>query len=46
MQATLPDLIHSLVGRLKGKVVVMNSPGDFERGIEQIEHAGPLSPSR
>jgi hypothetical protein len=46
MQATLPDLIHSLVGRLKGKVVVMNSPGDFEKGIQQIEHAGPLSPPR
>jgi hypothetical protein len=46
MQAPLPDLIHSLVGRLKGKVVVMNSPGDFEKGIEQIERAGPVSPPR
>lgn len=39
MQATLPDLIHSLVSRLKGKVVVMHSPGDFHKGIEQIERA-------
>jgi hypothetical protein len=39
MQASLPDLIHSLVSRMKGKVVVMHSPGDFERGIEQIERA-------
>jgi hypothetical protein len=46
MQATLPDLIHSLVSRLKGKVVVVNSPGDFEKGIQQIEHAGPLSQPR
>jgi hypothetical protein len=46
MQATLPDLIHSLVSRLKGKVVVMNSPGDFEKGIQQIEHAGVLSQAR
>jgi hypothetical protein len=46
MQATLPDLIHSLVSRQKGKVVVMNSPGDFEKGIQQIEHAGPLSQPR
>ena len=46
MQSVLPDLIHSLVGRLKGKVVVMSSPGDFEKGIQQIEHAGPLFPSR
>jgi hypothetical protein len=46
MQSTLPDLIHSMVSRLKGKVVVMTSPGDFERGIQEIEHAGPLSPTR
>jgi hypothetical protein len=46
MQATLPDLIHSLVTRLRGKVVVMHSPGDFEKGIQQVEHAGPLSPAR
>jgi hypothetical protein len=46
MQSTLPDLIHSLVSRLKGKVVVMNSPGDFEKGIQQIEHAGQLSQAR
>jgi hypothetical protein len=39
MQATLPDLIHSMVSKLRGKVVVMSSPGDFERGIEQIERA-------
>ena len=46
MQSTLPDLIHSLVSRLKGKVVVMNSPGDFEKGIQQIEHGGAGSPAR
>jgi hypothetical protein len=46
MQATLPDLIHSLVSHLKGKVIVMNSPGDFEKGIRQIELAGPLDRPR
>ena len=46
MQATLPDLIHSLVSGLKGKVVVMNSPGDFEKGIQQIEHTGTHASAR
>lgn len=46
MQSVLPDLIHSLVGRLKGKVIIMSSPRDFEKGIQQIEHSGPLSPPR
>lgn len=46
MQSTLPDLIHSLVSRLKGKVVVMSSPGDFEKGIQQIERAGPAAQPR
>lgn len=38
MQATLPDIIHSAVSRLKGKTVVIHSPGDFARGIDQVEH--------
>jgi hypothetical protein len=38
MQSTLPDIIHSAVSRLKGKTVVIHSPGDFAKGIEQVEH--------
>jgi hypothetical protein len=40
MQATLPDLIHSAVSRLKGKTVVMHTPAEFEKAIQQIERPG------
>jgi hypothetical protein len=39
MQAVLPDLIHSLVSKLKGKTVVMHTPAEFEKGIQQVERA-------
>jgi hypothetical protein len=40
MQAVLPDLIHSVVSKLKGKTVIMHTPADFEKGIQQVERAG------
>ena len=39
MQAMLPDLIHSVVSKLKGKTVVMHTPAEFEKGIQQVERA-------
>jgi hypothetical protein len=38
MQATVPDVIHRAVQKMKGKVVVIHSPGDFAKGIDQVEH--------
>jgi hypothetical protein len=38
MQATFPDVIHSAVSKLKGKTVIIHSPGDFAKGIDQVEH--------
>ncbi len=35
--ASLPDVIHSAVAKLKGKTVVIHSPGDFAKGIDQVE---------
>jgi len=37
MQSTIPDVIHSAVSRLKGKTVIIHSPGDFAKGIDQVE---------
>jgi hypothetical protein len=37
MEATLPDVIHSAVSRLKGKTLIIHTPGDFAKGIEQVE---------
>lgn len=37
MQSTFPDVIHSTVSRLKGKTVIIHSPGDFAKGIYQVE---------
>jgi hypothetical protein len=37
LQSSLPDVIHSAVSKLKGKVVVISSPGDFAKGIAQLE---------
>jgi hypothetical protein len=37
MQATLPDTIHMAVSKLKGKTVIIHSPGDFAKGIDQVE---------
>jgi hypothetical protein len=38
MQSTFPDVIHSAVSRLKGKTVIIHSPGDFAKGIAQVEN--------
>jgi hypothetical protein len=38
MESTLPDVIHSAVSKLKGKTVVIHTPGDFAKGIYQVEH--------
>jgi hypothetical protein len=35
--ATFPDVITRAVGKLKGKTVVIRSPGDFAKAIEQVE---------
>jgi hypothetical protein len=37
MESTLPDVIHSAVSKMKGKTVVIHSPGDFAKGIDQME---------
>jgi hypothetical protein len=37
MEATLPDVIHSAVSRLKGKTLIIHTPGDFAKGIDQVE---------
>jgi hypothetical protein len=38
MQATVPDVIHRAVQKMKGKVMVIHSPGDFAKAIDQVEH--------
>ena len=38
MQANLPDVIQSAVSKMKGKTVIINTPGDFAKGIDQVEH--------
>lgn len=38
MQSTFPDVIHSAVSRMKGKTVIIHSPGDFAKGIHQVEN--------
>jgi hypothetical protein len=40
MESVLPDIIHSAVSKLKGKTVIIHSPGDFAKGIEQVERLG------
>jgi hypothetical protein len=37
VEASLPDVIHSAVSKLKGKTVIIHSPGDFAKGIDQVE---------
>jgi hypothetical protein len=37
MQATVPDVIHRTVQKLKGKVMIIHSPGDFAKAIDQVE---------
>lgn len=39
LQPALPDMIQSVVARLKGETVVVTGPADFEKGIEEIEQA-------
>ena len=38
MVSTFPDVIHSAVSRMKGKTVIIHSPGDFAKGIDQVEN--------
>ena len=35
--ATSPDVITQAVAKLKGKTLVIHSPGDFAKAIEQVE---------
>ena len=37
MQAVLPDTIGSAVSRLRGKTLIIRTPGDFAKAIEQLE---------
>lgn len=37
MQSTLPDTINSAVSRLRGKTLIIRTPGDFAKAIEQLE---------
>ena len=36
-QASLPDTINYAVNKLKGKTLVIRTPGDFARAIDQME---------
>jgi hypothetical protein len=38
MQVNLPDVIQSAVSKMKGKTVIIHTPGDFAKGIDQVEH--------
>jgi hypothetical protein len=37
MQASYPDTIHSAVSRMKGKSLVIHSPGEFAKAITMLE---------
>jgi hypothetical protein len=37
MEATLPDVIMSAVSKMKGKTLVIHSPGEFAKGIAEVE---------
>jgi hypothetical protein len=37
MQSSVPDSIASAVGRMKGKRLVIGTPGEFAKAIEQVE---------
>jgi hypothetical protein len=39
-QATLPDVITSAVSRLKGRTLVIHTPGEFAKGIAELERKG------
>jgi hypothetical protein len=39
-QATLPDVITSAVSRLKGRTLVIHTPGEFAKGIAEVERKG------
>lgn len=36
-QASLPDVIKSAVSRLKGRTLVIHTPGEFAKGIAEVE---------
>ena len=36
-EATLPDVIMSAVSKMKGKTLVIHSPGEFAKGIAELE---------
>jgi hypothetical protein len=36
--SNLPDIINSLVARLKGKSFVIRTPADFEKAIGKISY--------
>ena len=42
-QSNLPDTINHTVNRLKGRTVIIHTPGDFARAIDQIERQTPPS---
>jgi hypothetical protein len=37
MQSTLPDTISSAVSKLRGKTLIIRTPGDFAKAIDQLE---------
>jgi len=39
-QATLPDVITSAVSRLKGRTLIIHTPGEFAKGIAEVERKG------
>jgi hypothetical protein len=43
-QAGLPDTINYTVNRLKGKTVVIRTPGEFAKAIDQIERSTSSMP--
>jgi hypothetical protein len=38
MQSSVPDSIAAAVGRMKGKRLVIGTPAEFAKAIEQVEH--------
>jgi hypothetical protein len=43
-QASLPDSINTAIGRLKGRTLIIRTPGEFAKAIEQIERQAPALP--
>jgi hypothetical protein len=43
-QSALPDTINHAVSRLKGKTLIIHTPGDFAKAIDQLERPPAATP--